>query len=129
LAQVQAVRTEIGSAAAESVVLAGHHSRIFMARLLVKVMVINELCAPLLIVLIPDLVAVTDLLLALHLNPLEHLNASHQSNRLLKMYSKLLVLYGLFCAVSSNTMDKFKVRQMFKGVVDGHVHDAFSTTS
>jgi hypothetical protein len=56
--------------------LAGHRSRILVAGLLVEVAVVDRLGAPLLGVLEPNLVAIADLLLALDLNPLEHLNAS-----------------------------------------------------
>lgn len=65
-----------GPVARESVILAREVARVLVARLLIEIVVVDQLGAPLLGVFVPNLISITYLLLTLELNPLKHFNAS-----------------------------------------------------
>ena len=60
-----------------------------MSSLLIKILMVNLVCPPLLSVLIPGSIAVTVLLFSLDLNPLEHFDPPHESDALVNRHRKM----------------------------------------
>lgn len=100
-----------------------------MARLLVKIVMIDQFCAPLLGILIPNLIAITYLLLSLDLHPLKHLDASDKFNRLVQRNRKQLIFKWLIGIIPSNAVHEFVVCILLLRDADGHVGQAlFAST-
>jgi hypothetical protein len=67
-----------------------------MASLLVEELVVDEVCAPLLTILVPGSIAVAALF-SLDLDPLEHFYPSNKSDALIYAESKMVVINWLIC--------------------------------
>lgn len=83
-----------------------------MALLLIEDAMVDDLGAPLLGVLIPNLLALTNLLLLLDLDPLKHFDAPYNSERLLHGNSKVDILHRAVGIILSNAVNEFEVSAM-----------------